>query len=61
MKQDDFAKSTHTRKLRIEFNQIVAIWWVTPKGDAVQIEVKELERLVKKTTRKIAEDYLSNP
>jgi len=61
MREDEFAKKTHTRKLRIEFNRIVAIWWVTPKGDAVQIQVPELERLVKKTNPKEAQDYLSNP
>ena len=61
MRQDDFAKSTNTRKLRIEFNKIVAFWWVTPKGDAIQIQVPELERLVKKVDQKTAQDYLSNP
>ncbi len=61
MRQDDFAKKTNTRKLRIEFNKIVAFWWVTPKGDAIQIQVPELERLVKKVDQKTAQDYLSNP
>ena len=61
MRQDDFAKSTHTRKLRIEFNKVVALWWVTPKGDAVQIQVNSLEQLVKKVDRKTAESFLNNP
>ena len=59
MREDDFAKKTKTRKLRIEFNRVVAIWWVTPKGDALQIQVTELERLVKKTDRKTAETFLN--
>jgi hypothetical protein len=61
MREDDFAKSTHTRKLRIEFNKIVAIWWVTSKGDALKIEAHELERVVKKTDRKTAENFFSAP
>ncbi len=59
MREDDFAKKTKTRKLRIEFNHIVAIWWVTPKGDAIKIQVNELERTVQKVGRKTAEDFLN--
>jgi hypothetical protein len=61
MREDDFAKKTNTRKLRIEFNKIVAIWWVTPKGDAIQIQVPALERLVKKVDEKTAQNFLSSP
>ncbi len=59
MREDDFAKATHTRKLRIEFNRIVAIWWVTPKGDAIQIQLPALEKVVKKTDRAKAEASLA--
>ena len=61
MKQDDFAKKTNTRKLRIEFNRLVAIWWVTPKGDAIQIQIPQLEKMVRKTERKTAENYFNQP
>jgi len=59
MRADDFATASKTRRLRIEFNKIVAIWWVTPKGDAVKIEVPALERVVKKTSREEAEAFLN--
>jgi hypothetical protein len=59
MREDDFATSTKTRKLRVEFNKLVAIWWVTPKGDAVKIEIPALERVAKKTTREVAELFLN--
>ena len=59
MREDDFAKKTGTRKLRIEFNQVVAYWWVTKNGDAIQIEVPALERKVKKTDQKTAEAFLN--
>jgi hypothetical protein len=55
MKADAFAKETRTRKLRIEFNRIVAFWWVTPKGDAVRIEVPALGKTVTLSDRKKAE------
>jgi hypothetical protein len=58
MRQDDFAKKTNTRKLRINFNRVIAFWWVTPKGDAIQIQVPQLERLVKKVDQKTAEAFL---
>ncbi len=58
MKPDEFAKETHTRKLRIEFNRIVAIWWVTPKGDAIKVDLPALKRTVLLTTREKAEASL---
>jgi len=58
MKQDEFAQKSGTRKLRIEFNKLVAFWWVTKNGDAVKIEVPALERVVKKTDQKTAESFL---
>lgn len=61
MREDDFAKQTHTRKIRVEFSRVVAIWWISPKGDAVQIQIKEAEQFVKKTDRKTAEAFLSSP
>lgn len=59
MRQDEFAKSTGTRKLRIEFAQTVAFWWVTPKGDAVKIEVPALEKSVIKTSKEKAQGFLN--
>lgn len=58
MKPDEFAKETKTRKLRIEFNRIIAFWWVTPKGDAVKVEVPALGKTVLLTTREKAEASL---
>jgi hypothetical protein len=58
MKTDDFARETRTRKLRIEFNRIVAIWWVTPKGDAVRIDVPSLGKTVNLATKEKAEASL---
>ncbi len=59
MNQDEFAKKTNTRKLRVEFNRIVAIWWITKKGDAIQIHLPSVERMVKKVDRSVAEKYLT--
>jgi len=59
MREDEFAESTKTRKLRIEFGKVVAIWWVTKNGDALRIEVPSLERQVKQTDRKTAEAFLN--
>lgn len=58
MRADAFATSTQTRKLRVEFNKVVAFWWVAQTGEAIKIEVPELERSVKKTTREAAEHFL---
>jgi hypothetical protein len=58
MNADNFSKKTNTRKIRITFNNIVAIWYVTPKGDAVQIDVTSLKKLVKKVDRATAEKFL---
>ena len=59
MREDDYAKKTGTRKLRIEFNRIVAFWWVTKKGDALQIQLPSVDRLVKKVERTAAESFLT--
>jgi hypothetical protein len=59
MREDEYARSTHSRKLRVEFNKVIAFWWVSPKGDALKIEVPSLERAVKKTTRETAEHFLN--
>jgi hypothetical protein len=58
MRSDEFAESTKTRKLRVVFNKIVNYWWVTPKGDAVRIEIPSFERVVQKTTKEKAESFL---
>ncbi len=58
MRADDFANTSKTRKLRVEFNKIVAMWWVNPKGDAVRIEIPALERVAVKTSRETAESFL---
>jgi hypothetical protein len=59
MRADEFATRSKTRKLRVEFDKSVAIWWVEPKGDALRIEVPALERVVNRTTREAAETFLS--
>jgi hypothetical protein len=59
MRSDEYAKSTQSRKLRVEFNKVIAFWWVSKTGDALKIEVPALERVVKKTTREVAEHFLS--
>lgn len=58
MMADEIAKSTKTRKLRVVFNNIVAYWYVGPKGDVVQISAPSIEKTVKKTTREEAEKFL---
>ena len=59
MREDEFAKKTKTRKLRIEFGKVVAFWWVTKKGDALQIEVPSAGQTVKKVDRTAAEHSLT--
>ena len=46
MRMDDFATAHQARKLRIEFNKIVAIWWVSKKGDAIKIEIPSYHKIV---------------
>lgn len=58
MMPDAISKENHTRKLRVVFNDIVAYWYVTPKGDPIQISVPSLKKLVKKTSRQEAEKSL---
>lgn len=57
--QDAFAKTSGTRKLRIEFAQVVAHWWVTKNGDAIQIELPSAGRSVKKTDQATAQKFLT--
>jgi len=59
MRADEFAESTKTRKLRVVFNKIVNYWWVTPRGDALRIEIPALEQVVQKTTKEKAEVFLN--
>jgi predicted RNA-binding protein with TRAM domain len=58
MNADAFSKKTETRKIRITFNRIVAIWYIAKKGDAVQIDIQSLEKTVKKVDRATAEKFL---
>jgi hypothetical protein len=58
MKQDETAKRTNTRKLRVVFNNIVAYWYVGPKGDVVEISAPSLKKTVKKVSRQEAEKFL---
>lgn len=58
MREDEYAKETKTRKLRIEFNDLVAIWWVTPKGDADRIQLKALDTEVRKVSIDAAKNFL---
>ena len=55
---DAIAKQTHTRKLRVVFNDIVAYWYVSPKGDPVEIAAPSINKSVKKVTRQEAEKFL---
>ena len=59
MRADEFAESTKTRKLRVVFNKTVNYWWVTPKGDALRIEIPSDGRVVQKTTKEKAESFLN--
>jgi hypothetical protein len=58
MMPDAISKETKTRKLRVVFNNVVAYWYVTPKGDPLQINVPSLKKIVKKTSRQEAEKFL---
>lgn len=58
MLNDEFSKETHTRKLRIVFNQVVCFWYVTPKGDAVKISVPAANKTVVKVTKEKAQEFL---
>jgi len=58
MMPDQISKETHTRKLRVVFNDIVAYWYVSPKGDPIQISAPSLKKLVKKVSRQEAEKFL---
>ena len=58
MIQDDTAKKLKARKLRVVFNDIVAYWYVTPKGDPIQISAPSVGKMVRKTTQAEAEKFL---
>jgi hypothetical protein len=61
MNADEISKKTKTRKLRITFGNVVNYWYVSPKGDAVEITVPSMKKVVVKTDRDIAEKFLSLP
>lgn len=58
MMPDAISKESKTRKLRVVFNNVVAYWYVTPKGDPIQINIPSMKKTVKKTTRQEAEKFL---
>ena len=58
MVADALAKQTHTRKLRVVFNNFVSFWYVSPKGDAVQISAPSLKKTTQKVTQQEAEKSL---
>ncbi len=58
MRMDEFATKNQARKLRIEFNQTVAFWWVSKKGDAIKIEIPSLNKVVTLTDKSTAEKSL---
>ena len=55
MRADEFATQNQARKLRIEWNKTVAIWWITKVGDAIKIEIPAAEQIILKTTKEKAE------
>ncbi len=55
---DATAKQLHARKLRVVFNNIVAYWYVSPKGDPIEISAPSVKKTVKKVTREVAEKFL---
>jgi hypothetical protein len=61
MMADDFAKKTKTRKLRIEFNQLVAFWWINPNGEALKITLPSLKKEVLKVDRGTALAFFGKP
>lgn len=58
MVADDYSKKTNTRKIRVQFRNIVAFWYVTKMGDAVRISFPSLNKEVKKVTQEEAEKFL---
>ncbi len=58
MVPDELSKKTKTRKLRVVFNNIVAYWYVTPKGDPIEINAPSLKKHVKKVSKAEAEKFL---
>lgn len=58
MNADEISKKSQTRKIRVTFNNIVAIWYISKKGDATFINIASLEKQVKKVDRATAEKFL---
>ena len=58
MLADEYSKKTKTRKLRVNFNNIIAFWYVTPKGDATQITIPAINKVVTKADKAVAEKFL---
>lgn len=59
MRPDDYAKQSKTRKLRIEFNQLVAYWYVNPIGDTTKILIPSLQKEVLKVNKEKAQTFLN--
>ncbi len=60
MLPDDFSKKTKTRKIRIEFNKLVAFWYITPKGDSVRISIPTINKMVDKVDHDTAQKFLTS-
>jgi hypothetical protein len=58
MVPDATSKQLKARKLRVVFNNIVAYWYVTPKGDLIEISAPSLKKTVKKVSKEEAEKFL---
>ena len=58
MVPDQTSKLLKARKLRVVFNNIVAYWYVSPKGDLIEISAPSMKKTVKKVTKEEAEKFL---
>jgi hypothetical protein len=58
MMPDDFSKQTGTRKIRVNYNQVVNFWYITPKGEAIRILSPAIGMETRKSTREEAEKSL---
>ena len=55
---DETSKKLKARKLRVVFNDIVAYWYVSTKGDPILISAPSISKIVKKVTQEEAEKFL---
>lgn len=55
---DDFAKSSGSRKIEVNYQDVKSVWWIQPSGEMLRIVMPQRKMQVDKSTREKAEKFL---